>query len=93
MQRECANCRRPFVPQDLVKEESRGMEAERKAQGLEGVLFRYYHCPECGYDDIFVDVHPLPGEAPEAFRQRRAELEATVKQLHGERVKVVLTPR
>ena len=70
MLRDCAHCHRPFEPQDLAREESKGMEAERKALGLRGVLFRYYVCPECGYSDIFVDVRPLPGESPEAFHQR-----------------------
>src|SRR6266478_9462662 len=52
MLRDCAHCHRPFEPQDLAREESKGMEAERKALGLRGVLFRYYVCPECGYSDI-----------------------------------------
>jgi hypothetical protein len=81
------------MPQDLAREESRGMEAERKGLGLEGVLFRYYGCPACGGADIFVDVRPLPGEAPDDFRRRRADLEATVQQLHAEWVDVVLTPK
>jgi hypothetical protein len=67
------------------------MEAERKALGLQGVLFRYYNCAQCGQADIFVDLRPLPGEGPEEFRQRRDELEAAVRQLHGDRVKVVLS--
>src|ERR1700730_4829450 len=54
MLRDCTHCHRPFEPQDLAREESKGMEAERKALGLRGVLFRYYVCPECGYADIFV---------------------------------------
>ncbi len=90
MQRQCTQCHRPFTARDLAREESRGMEAERKSLGLQGVLFRYYNCPQCGHADIFVDLRPLPGEAPEDFRQRRDELEATVRQLQGERVEVVL---
>ena len=93
MLRECAHCCRPFGPQDLAKEESKGMEAERKALGLEGVLFRYYTCPACGFADIFVDLHPLAGEESAAFHRRRADLEATLKQLRGERVDVTLTQR
>jgi hypothetical protein len=69
------------------------MEAERKALGLEGVLFRYYTCSACGYADIFVDIHPLAGESEEAFQKRRADLERASHQLHGERVEVVLVPR
>ena len=90
MLRDCTHCHRPFEPQDLAREESKGMEAERKALGLRGVLFRYYVCPECGYSDIFVDVRPLPGESPEAFHQRWDELEATVHELHADQVEVVL---
>ncbi len=90
MLRECSHCRRAFTPQDLAREESRGMEAERKALGLQGLLFRYYHCPECGCADIFVDIRPLRQETGEDFERRRAELEASLKGLCGDRVEVVL---
>jgi hypothetical protein len=93
MQRRCTNCDRPFAASDLVKEVSKGMEAERKALGLEGVLFRYYRCPACGQADIFVDVSPLPGEDGEAFLQRRQALEQAVRGLEGEQVQVVLSER
>jgi DNA polymerase II small subunit/DNA polymerase delta subunit B len=58
------------------------MEAERKAAGLEGVRFLYYHCPGCGIDDIFVDVLPLEGEAHADYLKRRDAMEAAVRQLH-----------
>lgn len=90
MLRECTRCHRPFTPRDLAKRESKGMEAERKALGLQGVLFRYYTCPQCGQADIFLDIHPMPGETAEAFQQRRSELETTVQQLHSDEVDVVL---
>jgi hypothetical protein len=45
MMRECTQCHRPFTAVDLAKEESEGMEAERKARGLEGLMFQYYTCP------------------------------------------------
>jgi hypothetical protein len=93
MMRKCSHCQKEFTPQELSRAESKGMEAERKTLGLEGVLFRYYTCSACGYADIFVDVHPLAGESEEAFHQRRAELEKTIRQLHGERVEVVLVER
>ena len=93
MMRACTCCRKTFVPRELLREVSKGMEAERKALGLEGVLFRYYACSACGHADIFVDVLPLDGETDEAFRQRRDELEAAVRQLHGEGVEVVVTER
>jgi hypothetical protein len=93
MMRACTCCRKTFVPRELLREESKGMEAERKALGLEGVLFRYYVCSACGHADIFVDVLPLDGEGEEAFRARRDELEQAVRHLHGEGVEVVVTER
>jgi FAD/FMN-containing dehydrogenase len=93
MMRACTCCRKTFVPRELLREESKGMEAERKARGLEGVLFRYYACSACGHADIFVDVHPLDGETDEAFQARRDELETAARQLHGEGVEVVVVGR
>ena len=91
--RECSHCHKSLSPQELAKEESKGMEAERKALGLQGVRFLYYNCAGCGYADIFVDVHPVLGEPAAAFRQRRQELESAVRQLHAERVEVVVTEK
>jgi hypothetical protein len=79
------------MSQELVTEASIGMERERKALGLEGVRFLYYTCSGCGYADIFVDVHAIEGEAAEQFQRRRQELDAAVRQLHAERVEVVVT--
>jgi DNA-directed RNA polymerase subunit RPC12/RpoP len=90
MMRVCSQCHKLFTPPELAREESRGMEAERKALGLQGVLFRYYRCAACGQVDIFIDIHPLPEETDEAFRSRRQELEHVVKELHGDRVDLVL---
>jgi hypothetical protein len=69
------------------------MEAERKALGLQGVRFLYYTCSKCRYNDIFVDIHPLAGEAPDEFKIRRDALEATVRELHGDRVDVVVVEK
>src|SRR5437773_5202785 len=74
MIRLCPQCNRQFTPHDFYKEESRGMEAERRAFGLEGVRFLYYHCPDCHTDDIFIDLHSLEDESPYGFQQRRADL-------------------
>jgi hypothetical protein len=93
MNRECTQCHRPYTPQDLAKEESKGMEAERKARGLEGLLFRYYTCPACNQSDIFLVVSPLEGESAEDFRCRRDALETAVRELHAERVAVVVQER
>ena len=93
MHRECGHCKRSFTPSDLVKEESKGMEADRKALGLEGVRFLYYSCPACRHDEIFVDIHPLEGELAEDFFRRRKDLEAAVRDFHGNKVEVVLLDR
>lgn len=93
MMRTCSRCQKEFTPQELSREDSKGLESERKAQGLEGVLFRYYTCSACGQADIFVDVRPLDGESEEDFRQRRTELESAVKGLEGQGIDVVLTQR
>jgi len=93
MMRTCSHCQKAFTPQELSREDSKGLEAERKALGLEGVLFRYYSCSACGFADIFVDIRPLAGEADDAFRRRRDELEGSLRQLQGDRVEVVLVER
>ena len=91
--RECSHCHKPLTAQELAREESKGMEAERKALGLQGVRFMYYNCTGCGYADIFVDVHPIKDEPTDSFRERRRQLESTVRQLHADRVEVVLTEK
>ncbi len=93
MMRECTQCHRPYTPQDLAREESKGMEAERKARGLEGLLFRYYTCPACNRADIFVVLSPLEGETAEAFQRRRDALEVQVAELDAEHVAVVVQER
>jgi hypothetical protein len=93
MLRKCTHCDKTFTPEELSREETKGMEAQRKAAGLEGLLFRYYTCAACGNADIFVDLHPLPGESDEAFVRRRQDLEATLKGLRGDGVEVVLVER
>jgi hypothetical protein len=93
MQRFCAHCHREFTREDFVKEQSRGMEAERRAYGLQGVRFLYYRCPACGFADIFVDIHPLAGESAEEFRQRRESLEAAARRVHADDVEIVVAER
>jgi hypothetical protein len=93
VKRSCTHCQRAFAPADLVRDESRGMEAERKALGLEGLRFLYYRCPGCGYADIFVDVLQREGEPAEEFARRKLELEEVVRQLHADGVEVVLAAR
>jgi hypothetical protein len=82
-----------FTARELARQESREMESERKASHIDGLLFRYYTCSACGQADIFVDLHPLAGESAEVFHQRRTEMEATIKQLHGDGVEIVIVER
>jgi hypothetical protein len=91
MHRNCTNCQRSFTAKDLARELTKGMEAERKALGLEGVLFRYYDCPACGHADIFVDVARLPDECEEDYVRRRRALEEAIRGLHAQQVEVVLS--
>jgi hypothetical protein len=93
MMRNCSQCGKVFTPQELSRADSKGLEAERKSLGLEGVLFRYYTCAACGQADIFVDICPLEGEFEEDFRRRREELVASIEQLQGEGVEVVVRAR
>lgn len=93
MMRKCSQCHKDFTPQELSRKESRGMEAQRKAVGLEGVLFRYYACSACGNGDIFLDIRPVAGETDEDFRRRRDELEATIREVHPDGVGIVLVER
>jgi hypothetical protein len=93
MIRTCSPCEKEFTPQELSREDSKGLEAERKALGLVGVLFRYYTCSACGQADIFVDVLPLEGELEEDFRRRREDLEASIQQLEGDGVEVIVRAR
>ncbi len=93
MIRKCSHCGKEFTPKELSREDSKGLEAERKALGLEGVLFRYYSCEACGQADIFVDICPIDGEVEEDFRQRREELEASLQKLEGQGVDVVVCTR
>lgn len=80
MRRECSDCGRAYEPPNLDWEQSRGLEADRKAAGLVGVRFLAYRCP-CGAADVFVDVLPLPDEFAEDFDRRKAAMEEAVRRL------------
>jgi hypothetical protein len=58
----CDHCQRRLTEKDLLERESQCMEAERAALDLEGVRFRYYSCPHCGHDNLFLEIVQLPGE-------------------------------
>jgi hypothetical protein len=92
MQRTCTQCRHPFTLADLSREETANLESERKAHGLEGIKFLYFHCPACGMDDIFVGILPLETEFIEDYEARRDAMEKVVRGLHGQGVEAVVVP-
>src|SRR4051812_25787242 len=93
MQRGCTNCHRAFTREDFVKDESKELEADRRAAGLRGVHFFDYRCPECGTEDVFLDVFRLNGETDEAFRSRKDSLEAGVKRMQDVAIGVVVVEK
>lgn len=93
MMRECQHCHKNFAPNELCKDVSKEIEAARKASGVEGVHFRCYACSHCGFDNLFVDLVPREGESDADFQRRKAEVEATVQQVHPEGAEVVLVER
>ena len=93
MQRECTHCHRPFTRLDFDKDESKCLEADRKATGVKGVHFLSYHCPDCDFEGVFVHVFPLEGETAEAYRSRKEGLEATARRVRAERIEVVIQER
>ncbi len=92
MSRNCTRCHRPFALENLSREETTNMEAQRKASGLEGVKFLYFHCPGCGMNDIFVAILPLETEFAPDYEARRDAMEKVVRDLHAEDVEAVVVP-
>ena len=92
MPRTCTRCRRPFALTDLSREDTGNLEVERKANGLEGVNFLYFHCASCGMDDIFVAVLPRETEFAEDYEARREEMERVVRGFHADHVAAVVVP-
>lgn len=90
MLRNCTRCRHTFQARDLNRTESRTLEHDRKEAGLEGVRFFYYHCPDCGMDDVFVDVMRRPGEPTEDYERRRVEMEDVVSRFRDERAEALV---
>ena len=91
MRRQCVKCGRDLAAADLARAESRNMEADRKAAGLDGVRFLYYRCT-CGVADVFVDVLPRNDELVEDFDRRVAEMEAVVRRMHVDGVAAQVIP-
>jgi hypothetical protein len=92
MHRDCTRCHRPFTMADLSREETGNLEAERKANGVEGVKFLYFHCPGCGMNDIFVAILPLETEFVADYEARREAMEKVVRGMHADGVEVVVVP-
>lgn len=93
MNRQCSCCRRMFTRDDFLREESRSLEADRKAARLQGVHFFDYRCPACGNEDVFLDVVRIDGESDEEFQARKAELETAAEQARTDWLEVVVVPR
>ena len=92
MHRDCTRCHRPFTLADLSREETGNLEAERKANGLDGVQFLYFHCPGCGMNDIFVAILPRETEFAADYEARRDAMEKVVRGMHAEGVEAVVVP-
>jgi hypothetical protein len=92
MKRLCTRCGREFAPEDFARDESRGMESERKEAGLVGVRFLYYRCSGCGVEDIFIDILPREGESAEDYATRHAAMLVAARGLHAEKTDVVVVP-
>jgi len=71
--RWCNHCQCKLTEHDLLERECQNMEAERASLDLKGVQFRYYSCPHCGHDNLFLEVVQLPGET---FRDRLTRKQA-----------------
>jgi hypothetical protein len=93
MFRQCSHCGQPFTARDLCKDVTKNVEAQRMANGVDGVNFRVYTCAHCGKDDVFVDVCSLPGESEADHLRRKQELEALVRELPKGDAEVVLAER
>ncbi len=81
--RVCVNCLHRLGNQDLLDEESERMEAARADLGLEGVCFRYYSCPHCGHDHVFLETFALPGESQKDLQGRQEALARAVREVRA----------
>jgi hypothetical protein len=93
MYRECSHCHRPFTIRDFARAESKEMEVDRKAAGLEGVRFFLYTCPACGKGDIFVELHHLGDKTDQDYQARRRAFQALVQKRRGCDIEAVLSER
>ena len=88
--RKCIQCECRLGRDDLLKRESRGMEAARVSMGLDGLFFRYYSCPRCGRDHVFLEVVPLPGEADTEVASRKESLRQMVAEMQRYRTTFIV---
>jgi hypothetical protein len=88
--RVCVCCQRRLGQEDLLDRESKRMEQARVSMGLEGVRFRYYTCPRCGHDHVFLEIVPLPGETSEELHCRKKELATDVEDVRAFRTTVLV---
>jgi hypothetical protein len=88
--RACVSCQRRLGPEDLLDSESQRMEAARVSLGLGGVCFRYFTCPQCGHDHVFLEIGPLPGESRQDLEGRKEDLTHAVQRVRALRTTVLL---
>jgi hypothetical protein len=88
--RVCNSCQRRLGHESLLDVQSERMEAARLSVGLEGVRFRYYTCPQCGQDHVFLEVVPLPDESCQDFVGRKAALAQIAQEVRALRTTIVV---
>jgi hypothetical protein len=88
--RVCINCQRRLSDEDLLERQSERMEAARISVGLHGVCFRYYSCPRCGHDLVFLEVAALPQENDADFALRKAALIQAAQDVKARRTTVLV---
>jgi hypothetical protein len=88
--RVCLNCQRRLSHEDLLITESERMELARASVGLEGLSFRYYTCPRCGQDHVFLEVAQLPRESDQDFRRRQVTLAQAAQEVRVDRTTILV---
>jgi hypothetical protein len=88
--RKCIHCQNRLGPDDLLAKETRRMEVARVSMGLEGIVFRYYSCPRCGHDLVYLEMFPLPGESQQDLDVRRESLTLTVLEVRRSRTSIIV---
>jgi hypothetical protein len=88
--RTCVACHRSLGHADLLDSESQFMEAARLSMGLDGVCFRYYTCPRCGHDHVFLEVTALPGETGQEFQGRKEALARDLRDVTALRTSILV---